>query len=106
MTLRVSAQVVWSDILDAPFVHVTGRQFASRDQVANPLRRVRVDFVVIVHSVTTSTTRAFQLARISTAHLGHENDCQESIVVGGLNSWPQTHATRQTFVLPSLDSPE
>src|SRR5690606_12082955 len=48
MTLHVSAQVVGSDILDAPFVYVAWRDAAGGDQVADPLRGVRVDLVVVV----------------------------------------------------------
>jgi hypothetical protein len=51
MALGISVKVAWSDILDAPFVHVAGRDVSSRDQVAQPPRCVRVDFVVVVHRI-------------------------------------------------------
>jgi hypothetical protein len=47
MALHVSAQVVGGDILDAPFVYVASRDQARRDQVAQPLGGLRVEFVVV-----------------------------------------------------------
>lgn len=47
MALRVSAQVIRSDIFDTPFIDVAGGNVAGDDQVAKPLRRIRVDLVVI-----------------------------------------------------------
>src|SRR5690606_27448493 len=53
VTLRVAAQVVGSDILDAPFVHVARRDGPSANQVPQPLRGVRVEFVVVsAHSAS------------------------------------------------------
>lgn len=47
VALRVSAQVVRSDIGNAPFVNVAGRDVAGSNQVPQPLRRVGINFVVI-----------------------------------------------------------
>jgi hypothetical protein len=47
MALGVSAQVVWSNILNAPFIYVTWRNVASGDQVAQPPGHVGVEFVVV-----------------------------------------------------------
>ncbi|WP_260431972.1 hypothetical protein [Burkholderia stagnalis] len=47
MALAVSAQVIRLDILDTPFVDVAGRYVTGGDQVAQPLRGVRIDLVVV-----------------------------------------------------------
>jgi hypothetical protein len=47
MTLRVSAELVGSDILDAPFVDVARRDVPGADEVSQPLRRERIDLVVV-----------------------------------------------------------
>jgi hypothetical protein len=47
MALRESAQVFGSNINDAPGVDFAWRDMAGGDQVAQPLRGVRVDFVVV-----------------------------------------------------------
>jgi hypothetical protein len=49
MALGVSNKVVCIQFLDWGFVHVAGRDFASMDKAAEPLRGVGVDFVVKVH---------------------------------------------------------
>lgn len=46
MALRVASQVVRSDIDDAPFVHVAGRDQPTVDQFTEPRRCLRVDFVI------------------------------------------------------------
>lgn len=47
VALTVAFKVICSDILDAPFVHVTGRDVACGDQVPQPLRGIGVDLVVV-----------------------------------------------------------
>ena len=47
VALSVAFEIIWSDILDAPFVNITGREVACGNQVAQPLRGVGVDLVVI-----------------------------------------------------------
>lgn len=47
VALREAAKVAWVDILDTPFIHDTSRNVAGVYQVAQPLRGVWVDFVVI-----------------------------------------------------------
>lgn len=47
MALCVSGKIVCSDILDAPFVHVAGRNVAGGDKVPQPLRGVGVDLVIV-----------------------------------------------------------
>lgn len=47
VALSVSVQVFWGDILDTPFIHVARRDMAGFNQVSQPLRRVRIYFVVV-----------------------------------------------------------
>lgn len=47
MALVVVSQVVRSDIFNAPFVDVAGSDMPSGDQVAQPLRGVGIDLVVV-----------------------------------------------------------
>lgn len=47
MALRKASQFAGVDILDTPFIHDARRNQAGLDQVAQPLRGIRVDFVVI-----------------------------------------------------------
>jgi hypothetical protein len=47
VTLGISAQVVRSDILNAPFVYIAGRDMPGFYKVAQPLRGVWVNLVVI-----------------------------------------------------------
>lgn len=41
------AQVMWGDVLDTAGVHDTRRDVPGVDQVAQPLRGVKVDFVIV-----------------------------------------------------------
>jgi hypothetical protein len=55
MALGVSSKLSWSYIFNAPFVNIAGRNLAGRDQVAQPLRGIGVEFVVVRgHSPTLS----------------------------------------------------
>ena len=59
VALHVSGEVVGCDIQNAPFIHVAGRDVAGGDQVAQPLRCVGVDLVVVGgrhYSATSSST--------------------------------------------------
>ncbi|NGO94397.1 hypothetical protein BJL96_12165 [Burkholderia cenocepacia] len=47
MALVVGSQVIRSDILNAPFVDVARSDVPGGDQVAQPLRGIRVVFVVV-----------------------------------------------------------
>lgn len=47
MALGEPEQVTGLDILDTPFIHDTGGNQARRDQVAQPLRGVGINLVVI-----------------------------------------------------------
>ncbi|MCE0999964.1 hypothetical protein [Pseudomonas sp. NMI1173_11] len=47
MALGESEKIAWPDILDAPFIYDAWRYVAGVYQVAQPLSRVWVDFVVI-----------------------------------------------------------
>ncbi len=47
VALGVPLEFVWCDIFNAPFVHESGRNVPSGYQVAQPLRRVGVDLVVV-----------------------------------------------------------
>lgn len=47
MALCVSGKLIWSNIDDAPFIHVAGRDVPGFNQVAQPLGGVRVEFVVV-----------------------------------------------------------
>jgi hypothetical protein len=47
MALSVRPEVVRRDIFDAPFIHIAGRDVPSLDQFAQPLRRERVDLIVV-----------------------------------------------------------
>jgi hypothetical protein len=49
MALHIPPQVLGPYIGDRPRVHIARRQQAGRDQVAQPLRRERVPFAIIVH---------------------------------------------------------
>jgi len=51
MTLGESAKVVWSNILYAPFINFAGGNVTGGYQVAQPLRGVWVDLVVISRHV-------------------------------------------------------
>lgn len=59
MALAVSHKVIWFNIDNAPGVHVTGRDQALGDQVAQPLGREGFDFVVVAgHPCLHTRTRA------------------------------------------------
>lgn len=58
MTLGVSAQVIGSDIFDAPLVHIARCDMVCRDEVPQPLRCVRFDFVVIGGHGSPARTRS------------------------------------------------
>ncbi len=53
VALGIALEVVGSDIVDAPFIHVTGRDVLGGDQVPQPLRGVRINFVVVGCHFTT-----------------------------------------------------
>ena len=55
MALREAAQVAGEDIFDTPFIHIARRNVAGFNQVAQPLRGCRVDFVVVERIVDWST---------------------------------------------------
>jgi hypothetical protein len=57
MALRVSAELVGSDILDTPLVNVAGRDMACRNQVAQPLRAIGINLVVVRRHVDASCER-------------------------------------------------
>jgi hypothetical protein len=46
MTLGEFAELVWSDVFDASLVDDAGSDVSSGDEVSQPLRGVRIDFVV------------------------------------------------------------
>ncbi|WP_229769917.1 hypothetical protein [Burkholderia pseudomallei] len=54
MALVVASQVIRSDILNAPFVDVARSDVPGGDQVAQPLRGVWVDLVVVRGHVASS----------------------------------------------------
>jgi hypothetical protein len=47
VALGESAKVVWSNILNAPFINFAGGDMPLGDQVAQPLRGVWIELVVI-----------------------------------------------------------
>jgi hypothetical protein len=47
VALGVSGKVIWSDISDAPFIHVTGRDVPGRDQIPQPLSSMRIHLVIV-----------------------------------------------------------
>lgn len=47
MALGVPSKIAWSDIGNAPFIHVTGRDVPGRDQIPQPLGSMRIHFVVV-----------------------------------------------------------
>jgi hypothetical protein len=47
VNLGVPHKVIWTDIYDAPLVHVAGRKVAGGDQVPQPTGGERVDLVVV-----------------------------------------------------------
>jgi hypothetical protein len=47
VALSIPSEVVGFDILDAPFVNITGRNVTGRNQIPQPLRGVRVNLVVV-----------------------------------------------------------
>ena len=67
VTLVKLFEFVGSDILDAPFINVAGRDVARGDQVAQPLRGERVDFVVVGDHACSS-----KLAPASSGLAGHD----------------------------------
>src|SRR3546814_9674093 len=47
MALGIPSKVIWLDIFNAPFVHIARRDMPSGAKVAQPLSRVRIDFVIV-----------------------------------------------------------
>lgn len=47
VALRVGLEFGWGDVTDVPFVDVAGRDVPGGDQVPEPLRGDRIDFVVV-----------------------------------------------------------
>ncbi|NIF82802.1 hypothetical protein F3J24_04680 [Comamonas sp. Tr-654] len=47
MALPISGKIICSNILDAPFVNVAGRYVSGGNEIAQPLGRERVYFVVV-----------------------------------------------------------
>jgi hypothetical protein len=70
VALGVFSEIVWSDIGNASFVNVAGRDVAGRDQVAQPLGRIRVELVVIGGHALTPARFIFSRSRISAAFSG------------------------------------
>ena len=59
MALGESGEIVWRNISNVSFVNFAGRDMAGRDEVAQPLRRIRIDLVVIgaAHQTIRSSAR-------------------------------------------------
>jgi hypothetical protein len=73
MALGVSAKVVWSNILNAPFVYVTRCDMTGCNEIAQPLRRIRIDLVVIRgHSILGVTIQQPAAASAKTAIIQRE----------------------------------
>lgn len=47
MTLRISGEVAGVNVADVALIYVARRNVAGRDEIAQPLRGVGVDFVVV-----------------------------------------------------------
>ncbi|MFM0435943.1 hypothetical protein PQQ84_05740 [Paraburkholderia strydomiana] len=60
MALAESAKVVWSNIFNAPFINFAGGNVTGGYQVAQPLRGVWVDLVVI-RSAHAASIEGFQV---------------------------------------------
>lgn len=59
MTLGISAQVVGSHVNNASLINIPRGDVTSRNQVAQPLRRERVYFVVIGRHLCTYRCQSF-----------------------------------------------
>jgi hypothetical protein len=56
VALSVGLEVIWRDIFDASFIHITGSDVPGFDQVAQPFRRIWVKLVVVSRHQTASQT--------------------------------------------------
>lgn len=63
MTLGVGSELIWGYVLDAAFVDDAGRDVASVDEVADPVRGVGLDLVVEVQDNPLSPALAASFAR-------------------------------------------
>ena len=74
VALRESSQVVRCDIFNTPFINFARGYMTGGDQVTQPLRSKRVDFVVIScwrHAASVITTSMAQPGSNSTAAVAH-----------------------------------